>query len=121
MASTIARALIEGATWESIQAQPYDGTRYPCGCHPHPKEPHLWFHLCDYHDGFDSGVDQGCHKLQTENERLWAALAAERALADQMARALAAVKADRPTAHTHEVWTAVCDALDDYGKARREQ
>jgi hypothetical protein len=73
-AGTIARALIEGATWESIQAQPYDGTRYPCGCHPHPKEPHLWFHLCDYHDGFDSGVDQGCHELQTENERLRAAL-----------------------------------------------
>jgi hypothetical protein len=47
--------------------------------------------------------------------------AAERALADQMARALAAVKADRPSVHTHEVWTAVCDALDDYGKARRER
>ena len=47
--------------------------------------------------------------------------AAERAQADQMARALAAVKADRPSVHTHEVWTAVCDALDDYGKARRER
>ena len=70
MASTIVRALIEGATWESIQAQPYNGTCYPCGCHPHPKEPHLRFHLCDYHDGFDSGVDQGCHELQTEIERL---------------------------------------------------
>ncbi len=46
--------------------------------------------------------------------------AAERALTKQMARALAAVKADRPSVHTHEVWTAVCDALDDYGKARRE-
>ena len=44
-----------------------------------------------------------------------------RALADRLAGALAAVKADRPTAHTHEVWTAVCDALDDYGKARRER
>jgi hypothetical protein len=76
VASTITRALIEGATWESIQAQPYDGTRYSCGCHPHPKEPHQRFYLCDYHDGFDSGVDQGCHKLQTENERLRAALVA---------------------------------------------
>ena len=88
MASTVVRALIEGATWESIQAQPYDGTRYPCGCHPHPKEPHLRFHLCDYHDGFDSGVDQGCHELQTENERLQADLDAERALADQLTDAV---------------------------------
>ncbi len=46
--------------------------------------------------------------------------AAERALADQMAGALRAVKHDRPTAHTDKVWSVVCDALDDYGKARRD-
>lgn len=70
MASYIARALIGDATWESIQARPYDGTRYPCGCHPDPKEPHRRFYLCDYHDGFDAGVDQGCHELRAEVERL---------------------------------------------------
>jgi hypothetical protein len=43
----------------------------------------------------------------------------ERALADQMAMALAAVKADRPTAHTDKVWSAVCDALAAYEEARR--
>lgn len=68
MSGYIARALIEHATWESIQARPYDGTRYPCGCHPDPKEPHRRFYLCDYHDGFDAGVDQGCHELTVEHD-----------------------------------------------------
>jgi hypothetical protein len=60
-------------------------------------------------------------RLLSEVVRLRAVRNAEHALADQLARALAAVKADRPSVHTHEVWTAVCDALDDYGKARRER
>ncbi len=115
MASTITRALIEGATWESIQAQPYDGTRYLCGCHPHPKEPHLWFHLCDYHDGFDSGVDLGCHELQTEIERLRADLAAEHALADQLADGL------RDEARYHALRGNAARALDAHEEARRER
>lgn len=108
MASTIVRALIEDATWESIQAQPYDGTRYPCGCHPHPTEPHLSFRLCDYHDGFDSGVDRGCHELQTEIERL-------RAAGDALARNYAAQLSDVS-------WSAFNNAFYiAWWEARREQ
>lgn len=68
MAEDIERALVEAETWQSIQAQPYDGERYPCGCHPHPKSPHIHFHLCDYHDGFDEGVYQGQHELHAERD-----------------------------------------------------
>lgn len=75
MSSDIERALVEAETWQSIQAQPYDGERYPCGCHPHPKSPHIHFRLCDYHDGFDEGVYQGQRKLLDEVERLRAAFA----------------------------------------------
>ena len=118
MASTIVRALIEGATWESIQAQPYDGTRYPCGCHPHPKEPHLRFHLCDYHDGFDSGVDQGCHELQTEIERL-------RALADQLVHLLPhfhlSQRCQPPQGVALEDWCTECHVVATYRGARRER
>ena len=70
VAEDIERALVEAETWQSIQAQPYDGERYPCGCHPHPKSPHIHFHLCDYHDGFDEGVYQGQHELHAEIKRL---------------------------------------------------
>jgi hypothetical protein len=87
VASTIARALIEGATWESIQAQPYDGTRYPCGC----------------------------HELQTENERLRADLAAEHALADQLADGL------RDEARYHALRGNAARALDAHEEARRER
>ena len=107
MASTIVRALIEDATWESIQAQPYDGTRYPCGCHPHPTEPHLSFRLCDYHDGFDSGVDRGCHELQTEIERL-------RAAGDAMVQLICL----NPNTPSQEDWDA---AIAAWQEARREQ
>jgi hypothetical protein len=70
--------------------------------------------------GFPDVVDL-LQAQQAEIVRLRAERDAERALADQLAKALAAVKADRPSVHTHEVWTAVCNALDDYGKARRER
>jgi hypothetical protein len=73
------------------------------------REPKQWKYLPARH----------VETLDATIATLAADLAAERALTDQMARALAAVKADRPSVHTHEVWTAVCDALDDYGKARR--
>lgn len=124
MASTIVRALIEDATWESIQAQPYDGTRYPCGCHPHPTEPHLSFRLCDYHDGFDSGVDRGCHELQTEIGRLRAERTAERALADRLAVALQEMFDPSLRDATHDevigVWKAAQDILAGWEETRRE-
>lgn len=50
------RSTIESATWASIQSNPYDGDGYPCGCYPSRKEPHLRFHLCDYHEGYDDGI-----------------------------------------------------------------
>lgn len=50
------RSTIETATWASIQSATYDGDGYPCGCHPSRKEPHLRFHLCDYHEGYDEGI-----------------------------------------------------------------
>jgi hypothetical protein len=49
------RTTIETATWAAITSHPYDGDGYPCGCHPSRKEPHLRFHLCDYHEGYDEG------------------------------------------------------------------
>lgn len=104
MASYIARALIEAETWKSIQARPYDGTRYPCGCHPDPKEPHQRFYLCDYHDGFDAGVDQGRHDLTAEADRL-------RAAGDALIEALDSAW------WTQDIWTAV----EAWQEARRER
>jgi hypothetical protein len=43
----------------------------------------------------------------------------ERALADQLAEALRAVRHDRPTAHTDNVWTAINQALEIHEEARR--
>lgn len=45
-------------------------------------------------------------------------LAAERALADQLAKALRAVRADRPTAHTDAVWVGINTALETYEETR---
>jgi hypothetical protein len=56
---------------------------------------------------------------RTEIERLRAAATAERVLADQLAKALRIVKADRPSAHTDEVWSVMSNALNTYKKARR--
>ncbi len=42
-----------------------------------------------------------------------------RALADQLAKALRAVRADRPTAHTDAVWLGINTALETYEEARR--
>ena len=46
---------------------------------------------------------------------------AERALADKLAEALRAVRADRPTAHTDAVWFVINTALGTYEEARRER
>jgi hypothetical protein len=56
-----------------------------------------------------------------EHGRLLTELAAERALADQLAEALRAVRADRPTAHTDAVWFGINTALETYEEARRER
>ena len=73
------RSTIETATWESIQHNTYDGNGYPCGCYPSRKEPHLRFHLCDYHEGYDEGYANlaaerdEVARLRAEIERLRAA------------------------------------------------
>lgn len=46
---------------------------------------------------------------------------AECALADQLAEALRAVRHDRPTAHTDNVWTAINQALEIFEEARHER
>jgi hypothetical protein len=67
-------------------------------------------------------------RLQGENDelhddvmRLLNERNAESALADQLAEALRAVRHDRPTAHTDNVWTAINQALEIHEEARREQ
>ena len=52
---------------------------------------------------------------------LIADLAAERALADQLAEALRGVLHDRPSAHTDNVWAVINYALNTYNEARRER
>ena len=114
MSGYIARALIEDATWKSIQARPYDGTRYPCGCHPDPKEPHRRFYLCDYHDGFDAGVDQGCHDLTAERD-------ASRRIANDMTVEVHRLRAEvvRLTDELQQVANEI--ALAESEEARREK
>jgi hypothetical protein len=51
--------------------------------------------------------------------RLTTDLAAERALADKLARALRSVIHDKPTAHTDEVWLRIHKALEAHEEARR--
>jgi hypothetical protein len=70
------RSTIKTATWASIQHTTYDGVSYPCGCYPSRKEPHLRFHLCDYHEGYDEG-----YALTAD---LAADLAAERAEVERL-------------------------------------
>jgi len=45
-------------------------------------------------------------------------LVAERALSDQLFKALQAVKADRPSVHSDEVWAQMVNAMSAYRSAR---
>lgn len=45
----------------------------------------------------------------------------ERALANQLADALFAVKHDRPSVHSDRVWATLKDALEAHDEARRER
>jgi hypothetical protein len=47
-------------TLESIKMQAMDGEAPRCGCFPFTKRPG-WF-LCQYHEGFDDGVEAAQRK-----------------------------------------------------------
>jgi hypothetical protein len=53
---TVERSTIEPETMADIVNRGYDGRGYPCGCHPDRARPDLRFKLCDFHEGYDSGV-----------------------------------------------------------------
>jgi hypothetical protein len=73
MNNWISRKLICNEVFKNIQLNQYDGTSYECGCCPHPKEPHLQFHLCEYHNGYNDGFNESKTNLLEENENNLAA------------------------------------------------
>ena len=82
-------------------------------------------YLLNKHKGEVALLEADIVQLRAERNSLLGAglqlrsdLVAERALADRLAHALRAVRSDRPTAHTDDVWSVINHALSAHQLCR---